>query len=49
MREAGNGAELRADGSPDRASILVVDDSADKLLALGAILAELGQNVVEAQ
>jgi len=49
MSEAGEGAELRADGSPDRASILVVDDSADKLLALGAILAELGQDVVEAQ
>jgi CheY-like chemotaxis protein len=33
----------------DNVNILVVDDSAEKLLALGAILGELGQNVVEAQ
>ena len=32
-----------------KASILVVDDSAEKLLALGAILAELDQDVVQAQ
>ncbi|HET7452336.1 MAG TPA: response regulator, partial [Thermoanaerobaculia bacterium] len=38
-----------ADELPPRANILVVDDSREKLLALGAILAELDQNVVEAQ
>ena len=32
----------------DRINILAVDDSADKLLALSAILSELGQNVVTA-
>jgi PAS domain S-box-containing protein len=32
-----------------RVNILVVDDRKDKLLALGAILAPLGQNVVEAR
>jgi len=32
----------------DRVNILAVDDSADKLLALSAILSELGQNVVTA-
>ena len=35
--------------APEKANILVVDDSREKLLALGAILAELDQNVVEAQ
>ncbi len=33
----------------DRTSILIVDDRADKLLALQAILEELGQNIVVAQ
>jgi len=33
----------------DRVRILLVDDSADKLLSLGAILDELGQEVVEAR
>ncbi len=42
-------AGLGADGPLEKANILVVDDSADKLLALGAILSELDQNVVEAQ
>jgi len=37
------------DGPIEKANILLVDDSADKLLALGSILAELDQNVVEAQ
>ena len=34
---------------PERVNVLVVDDSADKRLAIGAILEELGQNVVEAR
>ncbi|HKB71509.1 MAG TPA: response regulator, partial [Thermoanaerobaculia bacterium] len=34
---------------PEKASVLVVDDSAEKLLALGAILSELDQNIVEAR
>ena len=33
----------------EKVDILVVDDSAEKLLALGAILEELGQNLVEAR
>ncbi|MDP9120071.1 MAG: response regulator, partial [Acidobacteriota bacterium] len=35
--------------SGDRASILVVDDNPEKLLTLGVILSELGQDVVEAR
>ncbi len=31
----------------DRASILLVDDRKDKLLALETVLAELGQNIVK--
>src|SRR5512142_3591 len=43
-------AGLEPAGEPlEKANILVVDDSADKRLALGAILAELDQNIVEAQ
>jgi CheY-like chemotaxis protein len=34
---------------PGTVSVLVVDDSAEKRLALGAILEELGQNIVEAR
>jgi CheY-like chemotaxis protein len=34
---------------PEKVNVLVVDDSADKRLALGAILEELGQNIVEAR
>lgn len=38
------------DGGPQvRTNILVVDDRADKLLALDAILSRLGQNVVQAR
>jgi len=33
----------------EKVHILVVDDSAEKLLALGAILGELGQDIVEAR
>ena len=33
----------------DKANILVVDDRPDKLLALQAILEELGQNIVDIQ
>ena len=34
---------------PERVNVLVVDDSAEKRLAIGAILEELGQNIVEAR
>src|SRR5712691_1725817 len=42
----GNGAPETP--PPAKANILVVDDRADKLLAMDAILAGLGQNVVQA-
>src|SRR6266478_5263568 len=43
----------RGNGSPEtepeiKANILLVDDRADKLLALEAILSSLGQNIVKA-
>jgi PAS domain S-box-containing protein len=44
---AGNGSIRRA-ASDVKANILLVDDRADKLLALEAILESLGQNVVRA-
>jgi CheY-like chemotaxis protein len=40
---------LPRDADEDRTSILIVDDRADKLLALQAILEELDQNIVVAQ
>jgi len=46
-----SGAERSAQCAPDDVSvnILIVDDRADKLLALQAILEELGQNVISAR
>ena len=40
--------EHEASSAPDRASILVVDDRPDKLLALGSVLEELDQDIVTA-
>ena len=39
---------MDSEPTPERASILVVDDRPDKLLALGSVLEELGQDVVTA-
>jgi CheY-like chemotaxis protein len=49
-RETSNG-RMRAAGdlANDRANILLVDDRADKLMALETILASLGQNLLLAR
>src|SRR5436190_1881764 len=46
---SGNGSLDSPDGPPLKANILLVDDRADKLLAVEAILAPLGQNIVKAR
>jgi PAS domain S-box-containing protein len=42
------GASARGAVRPDKVNILLVDDRADKLLALEAILGDLGENLVKA-
>src|SRR5439155_14062012 len=44
-----NGAAKTPAPAAEKANILVVDDRADKLLALDAILSSLGQNLVKAK
>src|SRR4051812_3870267 len=44
-----NGSPQSSDPLPIQANILLVDDRADKLLAVEAILSSLGQNIVKAR
>jgi PAS domain S-box-containing protein len=46
---SGNGSLDSPEGPPIKSNILLVDDRADKLLAIEAILSSLGQNVVKAR
>src|SRR5436190_6797955 len=46
---SGNGSLDSPDGPPLKANILLVDDRADKLMAVEAILSSLGQNIVKAR
>jgi PAS domain S-box-containing protein len=46
---SGNGSLDSPDGPPVKANILLVDDRADKLMAVEAILSSLGQNIVKAR
>ena len=41
------GAPPRPAGAPEKVNILLVDDRPDKLLALEAILGDLGENLVK--
>jgi len=46
---SGNGSLDSSEGPPLKANILLVDDRADKLMAVEAILSSLGQNIVKAR
>src|SRR5688572_28034283 len=39
---------MRTMKSPDQVNLLIVDDSPDKVMALSAVLEDLGQNIVKA-